>query len=254
MAATTGAGPAWEGARNLADLGGLPLQGGGRTAYGVVWRSGAPDDVSAQGWADARAAGLRRIVDLRNAVEREQEVTPDGIEVVHAPTEDPEDEDFLAECGPWLDHPRSWTPNLRRYPDKVAHAVTAVGEADGGVLLHCAGGRDRTGMIGSMLLVLAGVGVEGLLVNYERGFRGAAAHRGHTMAYDAATGAWAPEQPDADRDPGELDRAVEERRPALREWHATFDVRGYLEQAGVDARLLRRLGDRLRGSEPSKQH
>ena len=80
---------------------------------------------------------------------------------------------------------------------------------------------------------------------YERGFRGAAAHRGHTMAYDAATGAWAPDLPDADRDPGELDRAVEERRPALREWHATFDVRGYLEEAGVDARLLRRLAERL---------
>lgn len=250
MSAAAGSpdGPAWEGARNLADLGGLPLEGGGHTAYGVVWRSGAPDEVTDHGWADARAVGLRRVVDLRNAVEREQAVAPEGVDVVHAPTEDPYDEEFLAECGPWLDHPRSWTPNLRRYPELIARAVLAVAEADGGVLLHCAGGRDRTGMVGSLLLVLAGVSVEGVVANYERGFRGAAEHRGHTMAYDTSSGQWTLDQPDQAWEPDDLDQAVAERLPAVREWCETFDVDGYLDAAGVGADARRRLVDRLRGS------
>ena len=152
-------GPAWDGARNLRDLGGLPLAAGGTTRPGRVFRSAAPEWMTAQGWEDARAAGLDTVVDLRNAVERGRTpehpvLAPDtltGITVVHAPTEDPEDEGFLAECGPWLDHPRSWAPNLRFFPDEVAHAMTAVAEAEGAVLVHCAGGRDRTGMVSSML-------------------------------------------------------------------------------------------------------
>ena len=80
----------------------------------------------------------------------------EGITVVHAPTENPSDADFLAECGPWLDHPRSWSPNLRFYPDKIARVFEAIAAAESPVLVHCAGGRDRTGMIGSMLLALAG--------------------------------------------------------------------------------------------------
>ncbi len=246
---TASSGPLWEGARNLADLGGLSLTGGGHTVHGVVWASGAPDEITDQGWADARAAGLRRVVDLRNAVEREQAVAPKDIVVVHAPTEDPYDEEFLTECGPWLDHPRSWTPNLERYPDKIARAVLAVAEADGGVLLHCAGGRDRTGMIGSLLLVLAGVDVEGVVANYERGFRGAAEHRGHTLAYDTSSGQWAPERADQAWDVDELEQAIAERRPAVREWHASFDIIGYLDTAGVGADARRRLAQRLRGSD-----
>lgn len=240
--------PGWEGARNLADLGGLPLAGGGRTAHRVVWASGAPDEITDRGWAQARAAGLRRVVDLRNAVEREQALAPEDVEVVHAPTEDPYDEEFLTECGQWLDHPRSWTPNLERYPGKVARAVLGVAEADGGVLLHCAGGRDRTGMVGSLLLVLAGVDVEGVVANYERGFRGAAEHRGHTLAYDTSSGQWAPEAADHAWEADEIDRALADRRPALHEWHATFDVAGYLAAAGVGVDARRRLVERLRGS------
>lgn len=240
--------PAWDGARNLGDLGGLPRTGGGLTRSGRVFRSAAPEWLTDRGWADAGAAGLTSIVDLRNAMERGRtEVHPvvgtnamAGITVVHAPTEDPSDEDFLAECGPWLDHPRSWTPNLRFYPDKIARVFRAIADAGGPVLLHCAGGRDRTGMIGSMLLVLAGATAEAVVANYEAGFRGAAEHRGHGWSFDAGTGEWAPA---ADEEWGddELDAALIERRPALLEWLETFDVERYLLDAGVDADAVQRL-------------
>ncbi len=240
----------WDGARNLADLGGLPLLDGGRTRSGVVWCSAAPEWLTAEGWRAARAAGLTRIVDLRN--DRERARRPEhpivdatalaGIEVVHAPTEDPADPEFLAECGPWLDHPRSWAPNLARYPAKFARVFTAIAGADGPALVHCAGGRDRTGMVCSVLLKLAGVTPEAIAGNYERGFRGAASHRGHGMAYDPASGQWVTGPSGPTSTEAELDRMIADRRPALLDWARTFDVTGYLTEAGVDpTRVARKL-------------
>ena len=108
--------PGWPGGRNLRDLGGRALRRRGVTARGRVFRSGAPEYLTGQGWRQARAAGLRTVVDLRNApaetgrrpghpVIGPQSLS--GLVFVPAPTEDPGDAEFLQVCGPWLDHPRS---------------------------------------------------------------------------------------------------------------------------------------------------
>jgi len=204
--------------------------------------------MTSRGWAEAREAGLATVIDLRNEMERGRtDLHPDcdsdvmaGIAVVHAPTEDPEDEEFLAECGPWLDHPRSWTSNLRFYPDKIARVLHAVAESNGPVLIHCAGGRDRTGMIGSMLLMLAGATDEAVVANYEAGFRGAAQHRGHGLAFDVDTGQWVAQAEEALGEE-ELEAALAERRPALMEWLRTFDVEAYVLGSGVEPATLTRL-------------
>lgn len=60
---------AWDGARNLADLGGLPLVDGGTTVQGRVWRSAAPEWMTDAGWHVALADGLTCIIDLRNDAE-----------------------------------------------------------------------------------------------------------------------------------------------------------------------------------------
>lgn len=239
----------WDGARNLADLGGLPLQTGGRTRHGVVWCSAATEWLTTEGWRTARSAGLRRVVDLRNDAERvrrpEHPVVDErvlaGIEMVAAPTEDPADPDFLAECGTWLDHPRSWAPNMARYPDKFARVFIAIADAEGPVLVHCAGGRDRTGMVCSMLLSLTGVDPLAVAQNYERGFRGAAAHAGHAMSYDPSSGGWTYEQAAQEWRPEELDEALAQRIPELLRWVEGTDVADYLLSAGVDERRLHRL-------------
>ena len=242
------AAPAWDGARNLGDLGGLALATGGVTAPGRVFRSAAPEWMTDRGWDDARAAGLTTVVDLRNEMERgrtdDHPALADGamssVAVVHAPTEDPEDGEFLAVCGPWLDHPRSWADNMRFYPEKLARVLTAVADARGPVLVHCAGGRDRTGLIGSILLVLAGATPEAIVANYESGFRGAAEHRGHGWSFDVERGEWvAPAEQRWTEE--ELDAALADRRPALVAWLHTVDVYAYLLDAGLDQRMRARL-------------
>lgn len=245
--------PAWDGARNAADLGGLPLLSGGWTAPGRVWRSAAPEWLTTTGWAAAYGGGVRRVVDLRNAAELgrrdEHPVVDDQVrgrlEVVHAPTEDPDDAGFLAECGPWLDHPRSWAPNLRRFPDLLARVFAAIADAEGGVLIHCAGGRDRTGMVCSMLLALNGVEPDAVAASYEHGFRGAGAHRGHGLAYDVDTGAWQ-EAADEPWTEEALDAAMADRLPVLRAWLAETDVAAYLRGAGLPAERVTHLGRLLR--------
>jgi len=227
--------------------------------HGRVWRSAAREWMTNEGWHAARAAGLSSVVDLRNGVEegrtREHPVIDEaawrGVEVVSAPTEDPYDPAFLEECGPWLDHPRSWSPNMERYPEKFAVVFSAVADAPGGVLVHCAGGRDRTGMVCSLLLLLAGVETEAIVANYESGFRGAASHRGHGLGYDPATGEWTTGV-GQDWSPAELDAALADRRPALEVWVDATDPPAYLTAAGLDDRRVERLRDLLRPTRDSR--
>jgi hypothetical protein len=158
---------------NARSLGGHPLVAGGETVAGI-WRSAAPDALGASGWDDLSAAGVRRIVDLRNASEhRSARYRPTHLEVVTAPLEDPEDPDYTALWD------RNWAIadfylwGISRWPGLWSAALTAIADAPtGAVLIHCAGGRDRTGVLSAVLLDAAGVPRDAVLEDYRVGMRG----------------------------------------------------------------------------------
>lgn len=241
----------WDGAFNLSDLGGLPLRGGGMTAPGRVYRSGRPETLTDAGWAALRAANVTTVIDLRNGSERtrreaDPQVSPeclDGIDVVHSPTEDPSDPEFMRVCGPWLDHPRSYADNARMYPEKLSAVFTALADAPGAALVHCAGGRDRTGMIAAMLLRFAEVETDAILADYARAFREAS--RRHARDLPAAPAADKAGYVEPAYSDAEIEERIAERAIALSEWIETLDVGDYLAQAGVDAARLDRLRARL---------
>lgn len=242
---------AWDGAVNLHDLGGLPLDDGGTTAPGRVWRSGAPEPVTPTGWAEALEAGLTAVVDLRNPAEIKQArdrmpdaARPSGLVTRNTPTEDPGDPHFLETCGPWLDHPRSYAPNIAMYPHLIGGVFRALADAAGPALVHCAAGRDRTGMITAMLLSLTGVEHEAIAEDYVQAFRGTT-HRGGGVAYDEEQGAWV-QHPGETWTAQELDVRVRERRAALLGWLADLDPVAYLRYAGLDEGRIRSLRARLR--------
>ncbi|WP_148615427.1 tyrosine-protein phosphatase [Nocardioides rubriscoriae] len=192
----------WDGYHNVRDLGGLPtpLAASGLTVRGRLARGPRRELLTATGWDDLRAHGIRSIVDLRNADEvgmrvGDPAVTAEvrrGIEVVRAPTEDQSHEEFMRTCVPILDRPAYWAHNLRLLPDLIAGAVSAVARARPGVLLRCAAGRDRTGMICALLLANAGVPVGAIADDYEtsvRAMAGTPAHAGsedHHLAMTAS--------------------------------------------------------------------
>ena len=159
---------AWEGCRNVRDLGGLPTEDGGETRFGLVVRA---DDVSLlapEGGTSVSDYGISRIVDLRH--EHPPYETP--VELVRVPLMDAEavleaDELLLEEDDPVKWRTAQYLFFLERFAGNFARAVEAVAApADGTVVVHCAGGVDRTGLVAAFLLRLAGVSIDAIAEDY----------------------------------------------------------------------------------------
>ena len=162
----------WRGAGNARDLGGLPLEDGGATRIKRVFRSGKLDELDEEGWAELAAAGVRTIVDLRNDNEIvELPLRPVELTATVSPLEQINDPFFATWTGKHgqMDYFRA---SIDHWPSLYIAAFSAIAEApSGGVVIHCAAGRDRTGAICALLLDAAGVERDAVLEDYELGIR-----------------------------------------------------------------------------------
>ena len=160
-----------EGLHNVRDLGGRPRRGGGTTPTGVFVRSERPDQVREAGWEALRAHGVRTVVDLRQDVERasHRAAVPEGIADLHI------DHDGLEHTAFWADYwdnhlvgtPLYYLPHLEALPERTVAVLSAIATApQGAVLFHCAGGRDRTGIVAAILLTLADVEEDAVVADY----------------------------------------------------------------------------------------
>jgi hypothetical protein len=155
---------AWDGCRNVRDLGALPLEGGGTTVWGRVVRADNPARLTPAGWEALHAHGVRTVVLLRTVGTDDPEPVParvpTDVGLVRVFVEDATDAEFRRRCidtGFWAT-PLEWPEMLRSWPDRCASVVAAVAQAPpGGVVLSCGIGRDRTGLASFLLLALAGV-------------------------------------------------------------------------------------------------
>jgi protein-tyrosine phosphatase len=155
----------WEGCLNVRDLGGHETADGGHTRWGAVVRADSIRQLSDAGWESLVEYGVTTIVDLRFHSELEADPPAElPVEVVHLPLleEDgmepldaaPTSKDFYLEA-------------LEVFRPNFALAVRAVAEApEGTVLVHCQGGKDRTGLVVALLLRLAGVEAETIAADY----------------------------------------------------------------------------------------
>ena len=143
----------------------------------MLWRSGHPDRLDAAGWAELRTAGITTVIDLRNAAERTAvNDGPDGVRVLHLPLEQVDDPEYTSTWDNDWATPDFYAWGRRRWPHLWTAVLQAVAEAPGGVLVHCAGGRDRTGMLTAVLLTAAGVERGAVLDDYVLGIRGSSRH------------------------------------------------------------------------------
>lgn len=161
----------WQGIYNARDLGGLPTVGGGMTRRGAIVRSDSMQNLEAQGWEEARALGVRTVIDLRSEGEIGPDVAPrpGSIETVNIPLDVTEDREFwdVWENGPQWATPLYYRPHLERFPERSAEVVRAIATARaGGVVFHCQGGRDRAGQVSMLVLALAGVEPEAIAADY----------------------------------------------------------------------------------------
>jgi protein tyrosine/serine phosphatase len=119
------------------------------------------------------------VIDLRGDHEREEDPPAElPVEVLHIPfmeaTEqewkdiDAELEAVVAAAPDVASATRdAYLIYLERFRANVAAAVRAVASApEGGIVIHCAGGKDRTGLLAALLLHLAGVAEEEIAADY----------------------------------------------------------------------------------------
>lgn len=159
-----------EGVENVRDLGGMPLAGGGSTRFGQVLRSARLYDMTE---ADVELLvgkyGLRTVIDLRTPAEVERDgptpleragvrtehltVLPEGQRPLPRDGEDPK----LFNYRGYLDH----------RPENMLAAVRLLTEPDAGpALVHCAAGKDRTGVFCALVADAVGVRRDAVVDDY----------------------------------------------------------------------------------------
>ena len=159
---------AWDGCLNVRDLGGHPTGDGGETRFGSLVRADSVGRLSESGWQALVAYGIRTVIDLRGDHEREDD--PPGelpVEVRHVPFMEASEAEWeeIAEQLEKLDElpvadatRDAYLIFLERFKPNVGAAIRTVAEApEGGVVVHCVGGKDRTGLLTALLLHVAGV-------------------------------------------------------------------------------------------------
>ncbi len=164
----------WDGCKNVRDLVGLTTASGRLTCWKSIVRSDTPNRLTDAGWKALYDYGIRTIVSLQThgLVEKELWVTPPfpEISVTQAAIEDFTDQEFVrksVETNLWLTL-LYLKDALQRWPARHAAAISAIAQAGpGGVLIHCARGNDRTGIIALLLLALTGVATSEIIADYQ---------------------------------------------------------------------------------------
>jgi protein-tyrosine phosphatase len=234
---------ALEGLDNVRDVGGLPLRDGGTTRRGVLLRSASlrhctPSDITHL----VEEFGLRLVLDLRTQRERERFVSPAalseaGVETV-ALSFIPEEGRELPETDDDVDPLiHIYLGYLRDRADSVVTAVRRLAAA-GPTLVHCAAGKDRTGVFVALVLDAVGVERDAVVADYaltgeriEALFRRWTAASGDPMPDDLT-----PHLPRAEAMAAVLAHLDAEHGGAA----------GWLRANGLDENSLTQLRDRLR--------
>jgi protein-tyrosine phosphatase len=244
----------WDGCLNVRELGGLPTAEGEETRRGSIVRADSVHQLSEAGWRALVDHGVRTVIDLRGDHEREEDPPAElPVEVVHVPfmvasEADWEEiaEEIEAASAAAPDVPTStrdvYLIFLERFKDNVAAAVRAVAHApQGGVVIHCVGGKDRTGLLAAFLLHLAGVPADEIAADYALSEQRLLPR--HEAWFEAA---------ESEEELERLQRIAQTPADSMTGVFAELErrygsVEGYLRDAGVGEQELELARARLRG-------
>jgi len=168
---------AFEGVGNFRDFGGYEASGG-RLRHGLLYRSAHMGRASVADLARLATYGIRTVVDLRRAVERSAEpcrrwdgfaaqIIENDLEeaFVHPNPGFPMHLDVTAHRA----RSRAFyarAPYEARHIDLFRRYFQALAAADDPVLIHCASGKDRTGLLVALTHRLSGVRHDDLMADF----------------------------------------------------------------------------------------
>lgn len=154
---------AWDGCVNVRDLGGLPIEDGGETRFGSIARADSIRNLTEAGWEALADYGTQLVIDLRSQRERDEDGRWEApLAVRHIPIT-PDD---VPASWNWPSMREAYLGLLEAYRREYAAVVDAVASTEGPVVIHCAGGRDRTGLAVALMLRLVPVEPDAIAVDH----------------------------------------------------------------------------------------
>ena len=149
--------------RNTRDLGGHPAAGGRVTVPDRIWRSDRQENPDPEDIALLRSKGITTIIDMRT--EEDNLTKPsffrslEGFTFLNYPIIEGDTIPESVEAVPGSYINIACSENMPRI-------LKAIADADTGVMYNCAAGKDRTGVVTAILLMLCGVSDEEITADY----------------------------------------------------------------------------------------
>jgi protein-tyrosine phosphatase len=169
-----------EGVENFRDFGGYPTASGQRLRLGRLYRSASHGKATDADLETIHALGLAVVVDLRRRHERERDPsrrhaafagqvvsndigdTEEDSWIAHITTSDLTDASFHSYM---FEYYRN-APFDPRIVDLYRRYFEVLARAEGPVLIHCAAGKDRTGILAALTHHLTGVHRDDMMADY----------------------------------------------------------------------------------------
>jgi protein-tyrosine phosphatase len=216
---------------NTRDLGGYPTADGKATQFGRIIRSDAPLSLSPADVALLNKMGITAAIDFR--ADKEIAANPSAFadspdfHYYHCPfavgTEGPGQAGGI---------PALYMRIIIDFPI-MSRVMRLIAENRGGVLIHCAAGKDRTGVVSALLLLIAGVDTLDILADYQISY-----------TYRQPFIRKLKEQPGFDDSAERTD--IESMDETLRRFYQTYgSIDHYLAQLGIDTDEQKKLTGKL---------
>jgi Protein tyrosine/serine phosphatase len=251
----------FEGIENFRDFGDY-VAGTRRLRRGLLYRSAHHAEATEADLAKLAGMGVAVIVDLRRSNERQSQPSrrwrPFSAEVIENDIgQEHADEwhEFIAGSDLTAESFRRYmldyydgAPHARRHVDLYSRYFQALARTDGAVLVHCAAGKDRTGILCALTHHVAGVHPDDIIEDYLlTNDEARIARRLPTIRRRIAEASGREPSEEALRVAMRVEAEYLERAfAAMRARHGSID--GYLDQAlGLTPQLRERIHDRLLG-------
>ncbi len=187
---------AWEGCLNARDVGGLPVTDGGHIRRNSLLRSDSLGYLSPSGVETVRRHGVSAIIDLRSPGEGS---SAEASAVPHPFAEDstyhsipmfvPRAENLDPELLANATTAELYCAIVDRYGQRIGAAVAAIALAPPGpVVVHCADGKDRTGIVVAVVLSTLGVSNADIAEDYAESERRLATRLARLLAAESDMG------------------------------------------------------------------
>ncbi len=234
-----------DGCHNFRDLGGYPTTDGGALAWRRIYRSDGLHRLTMTDVARIRdELRVTDLIDLRSSAELAADgrgpLENEPMAFHHVPLFDGDTGAASFGAGPEeMTLADRYLGLAEVAKHAIARVVTIVAQAEGGVVYHCAAGKDRTGVISAILLSALGVGDDWIVADYaltQQNLDAIVARLGESEGYRTMLDALPPDT---------LHAEPQTMVTLLEQLSARYgSVEGYLESASVGADVLAQLRSR----------